>query len=39
MCRDTSWKAIGVPFGVNPEGSVMVGLPDMSNGAARTLNA
>ena len=27
MCRDTSWKATGVPLAVNPQGSVMVGLP------------
>ncbi len=30
--RETSWKAIGWPASVTPQGSVMVGLPVMSNG-------
>ena len=39
MCLDTSWKAIGTPFVVNPEVSVMVGLPLMLKGAVNRVNA
>ena len=33
--RPTNWKATGPPFGAKPAGSVMVGLPVMSNGQVK----
>ena len=31
----TNWNAIGPPFAANPPGSVMVGLPVISNGQVK----